>query len=53
MSIKVEDDFKIKSLGVKESGFKFTNWIYSNPVQYTIDKIELISTTSPQTYRLV
>ena len=49
---KVEDNFKVKSLGVKESGFKFKNWIYSNPVQYTIDKIELISTTSPQTYRL-
>ena len=49
---KVEDNFKVKSIGVENSGFKFKNWIYSNPVQYTIDKIELISTTSPQTYKL-
>ena len=49
---KIEDNFKVKSIGVKNTGFKFKNWIYSNPVQYTIDKIELISTTSPQTYRL-
>ena len=29
---KVEDNFKVKSIGVKNTGFKFKNWIYSNPV---------------------
>jgi hypothetical protein len=49
---KAGDTFKVKSIGIENSGFKFKNWFYSNPVQYTIDKIEIISTTSPQTYKL-
>ena len=49
---KEEDTFKVKSIGIENTGFKFKNWLYSNPVQYTIDKIEIISTTSPQTYKL-
>ena len=50
---KVADNFKIKSLGVNDNRFKFKNWFYSNPVQYTIDSIEIISTSSPQTYKLI
>ena len=38
---KVEDNFKVKSIGVKNTGFKFKNWIYQS-IQFTIDKIELI-----------
>ena len=49
---KAADTFKVKSLGVEDTRFKFKNWLYSNPVQYSIDKIEIISTTSPQTYKL-
>ena len=51
-SFKASDTFKVKSLGVRDNSYKFKNWIYSNVVQYTIDDIELISTTSPQTYKL-
>ena len=49
---KAADTFKVKSIGVEDTRFKFKNWLYSNPVQYSIDKIEIISTTSPQTYKL-
>ena len=49
---KADDTFMVKSLGVRNENHKFKNWVYSNPVQYTIDKIELISTTSPKTYKL-
>ena len=49
---KSGDKFNIKTLGIEDSSFKFKNWLYNNPVKYSISKIELISTVSPKTYKL-
>ena len=49
---KPEDKFDIKSLGIEDDSFKFKNWLYNNPVKYAINKIELISSVSPKTYKL-
>ena len=48
---KAADTFKVKSPGVEDARLNLKT-VYSNPVQYSIDKIEVISTTSPQTYKL-
>ena len=49
---KPEDKFDIKTLGIEDDSFKFKNWLYNNPAKYAINKIELISSVSPKTYKL-
>ena len=49
---KTGDQFNIKTLGIEDDTFKFKNWLYSNPVKYSINKVELISSVSPKTYKL-
>ena len=49
---KSGDKFNIKSLGIEDNSFKFRNWLYNNPVKYSISKIELISNVSPKIYKL-
>jgi hypothetical protein len=49
---KEEDKFNIKTLGIEDSSFKFRNWLYNNPVKYSISKIELVSNVSPKSYKL-
>tara|TARA_R100000027_G_scaffold16248_1_gene11619 strand:+ start:1229 stop:14104 length:12876 start_codon:yes stop_codon:yes gene_type:complete len=49
---KSGDKFAIKTLGIENDTFKFKNWLYNNPVKYSISKIELIDNVSPRSYKL-